>query len=88
MTAQMNEALAGGAVQGFGDIAAVNPADSASDATECKAFNTLRAQFSLKGWTLVMLADGVMIAERWGQMRTLDTLAQAAALLALIGGKV
>ena len=86
MSPVMNEALAGGAVQGFGDIAAVNPADSASDATDCKAFNTLRAQFSLKGWTLVMLADGALIAGRWGNIRTLDTLSQAAALLALIGG--
>ncbi|MCV2367321.1 hypothetical protein [Roseateles oligotrophus] len=51
-----------------------------------KAFATLQAQFSLKGYALLRMADGVILAERWGFIRQLDSLAQAAQFLHQIGG--
>lgn len=54
--------------------------------SERKAFATLQAQFSLKGYALLRLAEGVMLAERWGFTRQLDTMTQAAQFLHQIGG--
>jgi len=62
-------------------------AQCSSASADHKAFATLQAQFSLKGWALLRLADGVMLAERWGFVRQLDTMTQAAQFLQQIGGR-
>ena len=61
------------------------PSFSSGDVREALK-RSLQALFSLKGYALMRLADGVMLAERWGRFRQLDTLAQAAQFLQQIGG--
>lgn len=57
-----------------------------------KAFETLRAAFALQGHTLHRTdpADGPVSywAERWGLVRNLPTLHDAALFLAQIGGRL
>lgn len=57
-----------------------------------KAFSTLRAAFAMKGHTLHRTdpADGPVSywAERWGLVRHLPTLHDAALFLAQIGGRL
>lgn len=86
MSATKTTALAGGAAQGSEKHGIERAEECSSASDDCKAFATLQAQFSLKGFALMRLADGVMLAERWGCFRQLDTLAQAAQFLQQIGG--
>ena len=58
-----------------------------------KAFSTLRAQFALRGHRLERAFHGdskepTYYAERWGMVRWLPTLHDAAMFLAQIGGRV
>jgi hypothetical protein len=57
-----------------------------------KAFTTLRARFALRGHALYCTrsVDGATTyyVERWGMVRCLPTLQDAAMLLALIGGQL
>ncbi|MBY0235033.1 MAG: hypothetical protein K2W93_08630 [Burkholderiaceae bacterium] len=87
MSAEKTTALAGGAAQGSDKNGKTHGDECSSASADHKAFATLQAQFSLKGWGLLRLADGVMLAERWGCLRQLDTLAQAAQFLHQIGGR-
>lgn len=65
----------------------IERAEQCSSASEdSKSFATLQAQFALKGFALMRLADGVLLAERWGCFRQLDTQSQADQFLQQIGG--
>ena len=86
MSAPKTEAPTVGAAQGFGEQGSVDCADSASLSTERKAFTTLQAQFSLKGYALHRMADGSLLIERWGYSRTVENIHRAAQFLAQIGG--
>jgi hypothetical protein len=80
-------ALAGRAAQGIEEQALADPMQCTSASADHKAFATLQAAYSLKGYALLRLADGVMLAERWGFTRQLDTMTQAAQFLHQIGGR-
>lgn len=87
MSAAKTAALAGGAAQGSEKPWKTYALECSSARDDGKAFATLQAQFSLKGFALLRLADGVMLAERWGFTRQLDTMTQAAQFLHQIGGR-
>lgn len=61
------------------------PLETSADEPE-KDFATMQARFALQGTELVQLADGTFIAERWGLVRPLATLAEAEAFLHRVGG--
>lgn len=86
MIAPKTEAQAGGTAQGFGETFPVDAPNCANTEEERKAFATLQAAFALKGFALVKLADHTLIAERWGYVRALDDMNQAAQFLVQIGG--
>ncbi len=71
---------------------AINDLNSPTGQRSGKAFETLRAAFALRGHTLHRTdpSDGAMLywAERWGLVRHLPTLHDAALFLAQIGGRV
>ena len=71
---------------------AINDPNSPTSERNDKAFSTLRAAFALKGQTLHRTdpADGPVTywAERWGLVRHLPTLHDAALFLAQIGGRL
>lgn len=71
---------------------AINDLNSPTGQRPGKAFNTLWAAFALRGHTLHQTdpADGPVRywAERWGLVRHLPTLHDAALFLAQIGGRV
>lgn len=87
MSAQQTEAPTVGSVQGFGEQGSVDSADSASLSTERKGFASLQAAFALQGYALHRFSDGLLLVERWGYSRTLDSITQAAQFLAQIGGR-
>ena len=60
--------------------------DFASDDDRRKAFTNIRATLALKGYVLHRLADGCLLIERWGYLRAVDGVTQAAQFLAQIGG--
>lgn len=71
---------------------AINNLDFPTSERDDKAFSTLRAAFALKGHALHCTdpADGEVSywAERWGLVRCLPTLHDAALFLAQIGGRL
>lgn len=71
---------------------AINNLDFPTSARKDKAFSTLQAAYALRGHTLhrVDPADGPVTywAERWGLVRYLPTLHDAALHLAQIGGRL
>ena len=71
---------------------AINDLDFPTGQRPGKAFETLRAGFALRGHTLHRTdpTDGPVTfwAERWGLVRYLPTLHDAALFLAQIGGRV
>jgi hypothetical protein len=71
---------------------AINDLDFPTESRPGKAFETLRAAFAMQGHTLHRTdpADGRVTywAERWGMVRHLPTLQDAALFLAKIGGRV
>ena len=71
---------------------AINDLDFPTGQRPGKAFATLRAAFALRGHTLHRTdpTDGPVTfwAERWGLVRYLPTLHDAALFLAQIGGRV
>ncbi|MFC7462616.1 hypothetical protein [Hydrogenophaga defluvii] len=71
---------------------AINDLDFPTAERNDKAFSTLRAGYALKGHTLHRTdpADGPVTywAERWGLVRYLPTLHDAALFLAQIGGRL
>ena len=71
---------------------AINDLDFPTSERNDKAFCTLRAGYALKGHTLhrTDTTDGPVSywAERWGLVRYLPTLHDAALFLAQIGGRV
>ena len=71
---------------------AINDLDSRTGQRPGKAFETLRAAFALKGYTLHLPdpVDGPVTywAERWGLVRYLHTLHDVALFLAQIGGRL
>lgn len=80
---------------GDGNPAAGNTINGLNSLTESqtgKAFATLQAAFAMRGHTLHRTdpADGPVTyrVERWGLVRNLPTLHDAALFLAQIGGRV
>lgn len=71
---------------------AINDLDFPTGERSDKAFSTLRAAYALKGHALHRTdpADGKVTywAERWGLVRCLPTLHDAAQFLAQIGGRL
>lgn len=71
---------------------AINDLNSPTTQRPGKAFGTLRAAFALKGHALHRTdpADGPVTywAERWGLVRYLPTLHDAALFLTQIGGRL
>jgi len=71
---------------------AINDLDFPTGQRPGKAFETLRAAFALQGHTLHRTdpTDGPVTywAERWGLVRHLPTLHDAALFLAQIGGRL
>ena len=63
-----------------------------TDNTEAKRFATLKAQFALAGHTLYQSGPGdgpgpvSYLAERWGMVSHLPTLADAESFLIQVGG--
>lgn len=69
-----------------------NGVDSPITTTESKAFATLQARFALRGHALHRVASPsgtqAFWAERWGLVRYLPSLHDAALFLAQIGGRI
>lgn len=69
-----------------------NGVDSPTATAESKAFATLQARFALRGHALHRVASPngpqAFWAERWGLVRYLPSLHDAALFLAQIGGRV
>ena len=60
---------------------------SASASNDPKGFAALQSAYALQGYALHRVADGLLLVERWGYSRTLDSMTQAAQFLSQIGGR-
>lgn len=87
IAAGKTNALAGGTAQGIAKQNSIDPKQCSSASGDRKAFATMQAAYALKGYALLRLADGAMLAERWGYLRTLDNMTQAVQFLQQIGGR-
>jgi hypothetical protein len=82
---QENEARAGGAAAGLGEQDQ-SPAIVPDIDAERKTFETLRAKYALRGFELIELADGSLLAHKWDLTRPLPDAHAARQFLKLIGG--
>ena len=81
-----DEALAGGAVQGFSGVAQSVSQHPIADDLQRKAFTTLQAKFAMLGFSLNQLSSGGFLVGKWGRARHLSDLNEVNAFLRQVGG--
>ena len=86
MSPQKTEAHAVAAAMGFGDQTSIDTANCACFAAERKSLTTLQAYFALEGYALHRTEDGLLLVDRVGRARQLDSVDLARQVLSEIRG--